>query len=123
MPFIGSLTSNGEEVIGSSTASQEWYQLTIPAGAANSTQPLRVENLSRVSVMIRTSVGGVGCFAVLQGRVSNVFYDMQTVNLAAAGSTVNLEQHIALKDVRVSIVNPQGGFTVVDMLIMATGTS
>lgn len=123
MPFIGSLTSNGEKVVSSATGSQEWFQLTVPAGAGNSTQPLRVENFSRVSVVLRTSVGGVGAFAVLQGRLSNVFHDIQTVNLPAAGSTVTLEQHIALKDVRVSLVNNLGDFTVVDLLIMATGTS
>tara|TARA_R110000751_G_scaffold12475_1_gene42858 strand:- start:508 stop:879 length:372 start_codon:yes stop_codon:yes gene_type:complete len=123
MPFIGSVSGNGENIIGSATASSEWRALVFPAVATSSTQALRCENLSRVSAVITATLGGVGATGVLEVRISNTFYPVQNFAVAGIGTPVTVEQHIACKDVRVSITNPQGVDATLDILIMATATS
>jgi len=123
MPFIGSVSSNGETIVGAATASAEWRNLVFPAVATSSTQVLRCENLSRVSAVVTAAAGGVGATGVLEVRISNTFYPVQNFAVAAVGTPVTVEQHIACKDVRVSITNPQGVDATLDVLLMATGTS
>jgi len=123
MPFIGSVSSNGETIIRAATASAEWHGLVFPAVATNATQSLRCENLSRVSAVITSTLNGVGATGVLEVRISNTFYPVQNFVVAGIGTPVTVEQHIACKDVRVSITNPQGVDATLDVLLMATGTS
>lgn len=123
MPFIGSVSGNGEMIVGAATASSEWRALDFAANATSSTQPLRCENLSRVSAVIIATLGGVGATGVLEVRISNTFYPVANFAVAGIGTPVTVEQHIACKDVRVSVTNPQGVDATLDILIMATATS
>ena len=122
MPFIGSISSNGEEVISSATASLEEASLSFPGGGTASTIPLRCENLSRVTAVITQTAGGVGGTGTLDVRIGVTFYPIRTFVVGAIGTPVTVDQHIACKDVRVSI-NPGAAAATFDILLMATGTS
>ncbi len=122
MPFIGSISSNGEKVISSATASLEEANLEFPGGATASTVPLRCENLSRVTAVITQTAGGAGGTGTLDVRIGVTFYPVQTFAVGGIGTPVTVDQHIACKDVRISI-NPGVGPGTFNILLMATGTS
>lgn len=122
MPLIGSASGNGEVIVGAATTSCEWDNLAMQGGGATSTDPLRCENLSRVTATVIAVAGGVGGTGILEVRISNTFYPIATFAIAAVGTPVSLTQHIACKDVRLSI-NPGLGGGTFDIVMMATGTS
>jgi len=122
MPFIGAISGNGDTIVGAATASSEWTGLVFPAAATNFTEPLRCENLSRVSAVVTATLGGIGGSGTLDVRISQTFYPVATFVVGALNTPVTVEQHIACKDVRVSL-NPGGGGGTFDILLMATGTS
>ena len=122
MPFIGSISSNGEEVISSATTSLEEENLQFPAGLSSSTVPLRCENMSRCTAVITQLAGGVGGTGTLDVRISTVWYPVRTFAVAAVGTPVTVDQHISCKDVRVTI-NPGLLAANFSILLMVTGTS
>ena len=122
MPFIGSISSNGEKVVSSATTSLEEQNLTFSAGIDASTVPLRAENMSRATASITRVGGGAGGTGSLDVRISTVWYPVATFAVGALGTPVTLSQHISCKDVRVTI-NPGASAATFSILLMVTGTS
>jgi len=122
MPFIGSIASNGSDVVSSATTSLEYQDQSFPAGIAASTVPLRAENMSRATASITRLGGGAGGTGSLDVRISTIWYPVATFAVGAVGTPITLSQHISCKDVRVTI-NPGAADANFSILLMVTGTS
>lgn len=123
MPFIGSASSIGNNIVGAATCVQELQSLVFPIGVVSNTIPLRLNGLSRVTTTIVQTAGIAPSTFEFQVRGAQFFQPIVTGGIAAIGVPVTFTQHCAGRDCRIAIdpgVNSAGTY---DILLMATSTS
>jgi hypothetical protein len=123
MPFIGSASSIGNNIVGAATNVQELQSLVFPLGQQSRTIPLRLNGLSRVTATIVQTAGVAPGTFEFQVRGAQFFQPIVTGGIAAIGVPVTFTQHCAGRDCRIQI-NP-GILSVgtYNILLMATSTS